>query len=117
MENKKEIEYLDKSYCDKRRINIKNMEEYLGLTIWTLEPGLVFVPYIMTETVSKIEFTGQKEAEKRVISINRERQIDSIIENKEFIPFTIEETDEYKQFNERWHKPVSSIYYKLADGK
>jgi len=39
-----------------------------------------------------------KKAEKRVIAENREKQIDSILEDKDFEPTKLEDTEEYKEY-------------------
>lgn len=39
-----------------------------------------------------------KKAQKKVTAVNRERQIDNILEDKPFEPLKIEDTDEYKEY-------------------
>ena len=58
-----------------------------------------------------------EKAKKIVVSTNRERQIDSIIGDNEFTPLTLEETDEYKEYQSKLYKPqkmVSPKYYTTA---
>lgn len=79
----------------------------------SVEQGYVFVPYIMLQTPVQIdEPESIKLAKKRVVSINRERQIEAILDDKEFVEYKLEETDEYKKL----YKKIS-VRYALADGK
>jgi hypothetical protein len=75
---------------------------------------LIFAPYIMGESTSTI-FSTFLEAKKKVDAVNRERQMDSVLEDKEFVPYTIEETEEYKKFQETYFRKTSSgIKYRYA---
>ena len=77
--------------------------------------GLVFAPYIMAESTATISSTLLEEAKKKVNAVNRERQMDSVLEDKEFVPYTIEETEEYKKFQETYFRKTSSgIKYRYA---
>lgn len=93
------------------------MEELLvGHKSPNYDAGIIFAPYIMQTTTSIIDDNSKllEKANKIVISTNRERQIDSIIGDEEFIPLTLEETDEYKEYQSKLYKPskmVSSKYY------
>ena len=79
------------------------------------EPGIVFAPYIISHNISIISDNTEllKKAEKVVVSTNRERGINSILYNIEFIPLSIEETEEYKEYELKSFrtKMVSSKYY------
>jgi hypothetical protein len=78
------------------------------------DTGLVFMPYIVQETTPSISWDTSK-AEKEVIAVNRERKIDSILDNIEYVPLELEETEAYK--NNPWFKPkkmISSRYYSVA---
>ena len=81
------------------------MEKYLVGKKGNNESGLVFIPYIMAQT-SVICEPSFEEAKKEVVAVNRERQIDSILEDKEFIAYTLEETETYKKFKNTWLKPI-----------
>jgi hypothetical protein len=84
-----------------------------------IQPGIVFAPYIPMQSTGIIESDLLKKAEKKVRAFNRERKIDSILEDTEYIPMDIKETDEYKEFEEKYMKPIKGIKsrYTLADGK
>jgi len=59
-----------------------------------------------------------KKAEKKVIAINRQRKIDAILEDKEYIPFLIEETEEYKLYNDlNSHYSYENMYKSIAYGE
>jgi hypothetical protein len=83
------------------------------------QPGIVYAPYITMEKTGIIESDLLKKAEKKVKAFNRERKIDSILEDTEYIPMDIKETEEYKEFENKYMKPIKGIKsrYILADGK
>lgn len=83
------------------------------------QSGIVYAPYITMEKTGIIESDLLKKAEKKVKAFNRERKIDSILEDTEYIPMDIKETEEYKEFENKYMKPIKGIKsrYTLADGK
>jgi len=104
--NTKEITYISTSNS-----LIESQTKYAKKT----EAGLVYVPYIMSETTPTITSALLEEAKAKVNAVNRERQMDSVLEDKEFIRYTIEETDEYKKFQETYFRKTSSgIKYRYA---
>jgi hypothetical protein len=79
------------------------------------DSGLVFAPYIIGECTSTITSVLLEEAKLKVSAVNRERQMDSVLEDKEFVPYTIEETEEYKKFQETYFgKTSTGIKYRYA---
>lgn len=77
--------------------------------------GLVYAPYIIGESTPTISSFLLEEAKRKVNAVNRERQMDSVLEDKEFVPYTIEETEEYKKFQETYFRKTSSgIKYRYA---
>ena len=52
-----------------------------------------------------------KKAEKKVIAVNREKKIDSILDDKKFEPLDIEDTDEYKEYKEQCKGPAGTLLY------
>jgi hypothetical protein len=104
--NTKEITYISTSYS-----LIESQTKYAKKT----ESGLVYAPYIMCESTPTITSTLLEEAKAKVNAVNRERQMDSVLEDKEFIRYTIEETEEYKKFQETYfRKTTSGIKYRYA---
>jgi len=79
-----------------------------------IQTGIVFAPYIHMESTAIIESSLLKKAEIKVKAINRERQIDSILEDKDFIPMDIKETAEYKEFENTYMKPLTGIKSRYA---
>lgn len=73
-----------------------------------VEPGIVFMPYIIQTTTASISSPLLEAAKQKVIAVNRDRKIDSILEDKEFKEYTLEETEEYKKFSETWFKPIKN---------
>ena len=59
---------------------------------------IIFAPYLLSELTEIIRFKNQKEAEEKVIAVNRDRQIDYILNDIEFVQYTISETEKYKEF-------------------
>jgi hypothetical protein len=94
-------------------------QSLIGRKSSDVEPGIVYAPYIVMETTGIIESDLLKKAEKKVKAFNRERKIDSILEDTEYIPMDIKETEEYKEFENKYMKPIKGIKsrYALADGK
>lgn len=78
------------------------------------ESGIVYAPYIMQETTASISSPLLEAAQQKVKAINRDRKIDSILEDTEFIPIKLEDTEEYKKFADTWFKPINSIKYRYA---
>ena len=74
------------------RKNIKNMEKFYK------DKEIIFAPYLLSELTEIIRFKNQKEAEEKVIAVNRDRQIDYILNDIEFVQYTISETEKYKEF-------------------
>lgn len=73
-----------------------------------LNESISYSDYIAEQIDSTISYSdylssfGKKKklldkAKKKVTAVNRERQIDSIIFDKDYIPLDIKETEEYKQ--------------------
>jgi len=83
------------------------------------QPGIVYAPYIPIHSTVIIESDLLKKAEKKVKAFNRERKIDSILEDTEYIPMDIEETEEYEEFKNKYMTPIKGIKsrYTFADGK
>ena len=94
-------------------------EKIIGHKSPEVQTGIVFAPYIPIQTVGIIESDLFKKAEKKVKAFNRERKIDSIIDDTEYTPMDIKETEEYKECESRYMKPIEGIKsrYALADGK
>lgn len=78
------------------------------------EPSIIYAPYIMQETTASISSPLLEAAKQKVKAINRDRKIDSILEDTEFIPMKLEDTEEYKKFADKWFKPVDGIKYRYA---
>ena len=109
--NTKEITYISTSNS-----LIESQTKYAKKT----EAGLVFAPYIMGEATPTITSALLEEAKVKVNAVNRERQMDSILDDKEFVPYMIEETEEYKKFQETYFRKISSgikYRYAIADVK
>jgi len=78
------------------------------------DQGIVFMPYIIQQGTPSISWDTSK-AEKEVIAVNRERKINSIIDDIKYVPLELKETEAYK--NNPWFEPkkmVSSRYYSVA---
>ena len=71
--------------------------------------GIIYAPYLIAETIPSINWNSSK-AEKEVIAVNRERKINSILDNIEFIPIKLEETEAYKNTLFKPSKMMSSRY-------
>ena len=75
--NTKEITYISTSNS-----LIESQTKYAKKT----EAGLVFAPYIMGEATPTITSALLEEAKVKVNAVNRERQMDSILDDKELLP-------------------------------
>ena len=71
--NTKEITYISTSYS-----LIESQTKYAKKT----ETGLIYAPYIMAESTHTISSTLLEEAKAKVNAINRERQMESVLEDK-----------------------------------
>lgn len=49
-----------------------------------------------------------EKAKKKVTAVNRDRQIEEILDDKEYVPLKIEETEEYKQYHS---SPKGNLFY------
>jgi hypothetical protein len=63
----------------------------------SLDPGFVYVPYVLCDTVEVI-YDSYERIKNEVLLENRDRAIDSILDNKEYIPMKIEEHPDYDSF-------------------
>lgn len=79
-----------------------------------MEPGIVFMPYIIKTETASISDPLLEAAKQKVIAVNRDRKIDSILEDKDYKEYTLEETEEYKKFSETWFKPIKNISARYA---
>jgi molybdopterin-guanine dinucleotide biosynthesis protein A len=71
-----------------------------------IEPGLIYVPYVIQHTTASISDPLLEAAQQKVKAINRDRKIDSILKDTEFIPIKLEDTEEYKKFSQTWFQPT-----------
>lgn len=70
-------------------------------------PGIIWAPYIMTQGVSIISDNSEK-IKNEVIQENRDRAIDSLLEDKEYQPMRIEDHPDYNGFSSK--KVLKSRY-------
>jgi len=84
-------------------------QSLIGYKSKEVEPGYVYAPYIPMVKTGIIESDLLNKAKKKVVAINRDRQIEAILKDKEYTPITIEETEEYKEFQNIYLKPVKGI--------
>lgn len=98
--------------------NGEKMEDSSNIIIGQKGPdvdsGYVYVPYIIQTTTSSISSPLLEDAKQKVIAVNRDRKIDSILEDKDYKEYTLEETEEYKKFSETWFKPIKNISARYA---
>lgn len=97
---------------------LEKMEDYSKILIGKkgpeVEPGLIYVPYVIQETTASISSPLLEAAKQKVKAINRDRKIDSILEDTEFIPMKLEDTEEYKKFSQTRFQPVKNISARYA---
>jgi hypothetical protein len=84
------------------------MEESCKIGTKSNTPGIIFCPYILAQT-SPIFIDSFDEVKKRVIAINRDRKIDSILFDKTYEEYKLEDTEEYRKFQDIYLKPVKTI--------
>lgn len=70
--------------------------------------GLVYAPYIASTTIC-IE-AWVKKAEEKVKAVNRQRKIDYYLNDIEYQEYTLEETEEYKEY-EKTCDPKGNLMY------
>jgi hypothetical protein len=104
--NTKEITYISTSYS-----LIDRQTKYAKKT----EAVLVYAPYIIGECTTTITSALLEEAKTKVNAVNRERHMDSVLEEKEFIRYAIEETEEYKNFQETYFGKDIKYGYTTVD--
>lgn len=78
-------------------MGIREDNIYLGKKN-NLEAGYVLAPYIISTSVTVISDNSEK-IKNEVIQENRDRAIDSLLEDKEYLPMKVEDHPDYNGFN------------------